>query len=272
MSRSTSPGSARARRSVAHLTPPFDGYPYLVTRIGRSALRHMAILPSTWSRERLLGLARRQALANRLDTCLVLGPADAIYVAPDGAEEQADHVPTGIPVVERLRLADSLPRTPEIAARRARLRAYKDEDDSPRYIVGDGLEGGRPAILNDIFRLASLEGEDPHRGLAPCPTCGELAGDYLATQGEGNGDLTRRVIRVFCRCENHNRCARCGEPLAERRLSAYHFVAETGSVCYVAAYRGLSHRCRRSHVVHPPAWTATRTIPDVPRSDPPGKA
>jgi hypothetical protein len=58
---------ARTRRSASGLTPPYDDYPYLVTRIGHCALRHMAVLPTTWSHERLVGLARRQAAANRLD-------------------------------------------------------------------------------------------------------------------------------------------------------------------------------------------------------------
>jgi hypothetical protein len=245
MSRS-SVARVRARHPVAHLTPPFDGYPYVVTRIGHSALLHLAILPATWSRERLLDLTRRQALANHLDTCLVLGPGEAVYFTADGEETPARHVPTGLPVVERLRLAENLPKTPEMAARRARLRAYADAQRGGGYIVGDGLEAGRPAIPDDLFRLGSLDGEDPHPGLARCPTCGELVGDYLATKGEGNGDLTQRVIRVYCRCENDNRCARCGEPLAPRRLSAYHFVEETGSVCYVAAYCAFSHRCRRA--------------------------
>lgn len=244
-SRSSRTGT-RARRSFAHLMPPFDGYPYLVTRIGHSALRHMAVLPRSWPRERLLDLTRRQAAANRLDTCLALGPAEAIFVTADGEEHRANHIPTGLPVLGRLRLAEELPRTAEMAARRARLRAYADVQDGPRYIVGDGLEGGRAANPDDVIRLTSLPGDtDPHRGLVRCSTCGELAGDYLATRGEGNGDLRRRVIRVHCRCENHNRCARCGEPLAERRLSAYHLAEEQGSARYVAAYSAFSHRCRR---------------------------
>jgi len=75
MSRSTVAQRDRAPRPRhAQLTPPFDGYPYLVTRIGHSALRHFAVLPTDWSAERLVSLTRRQALANRLDTCLVLGP------------------------------------------------------------------------------------------------------------------------------------------------------------------------------------------------------
>ena len=237
---------ARTRRSFAHLTPPFDGYPYLVTRIGQSALRHIAILPPTWSPERLLDLTRRQALANRLDTCLALGPDKAVYVTADGEEYPAAAVPTGLPVVERLRLASNLPRTSEMAARRVRLRTYADAQKVPGYMIGDGLEAGRRAVLDDIFRLAGLEGADPHPGLARCATCAEFAGDYLATKGEGNGDLNRRVVRVHCRCDNHNRCARCGEPLAAHRLSAYHWVEDRDSVCYVAAYSAFSHHCPRT--------------------------
>jgi hypothetical protein len=241
---------SRAPRSVAGLTPPFDGYPYLVTRIGHSALRHLAALPATWPYERLIGLTRRQALANRMDTCLVLGPGEAIYVAPDGAEGRATHVPIGLPVVDRLRLAEHLPRTPEMAAHRARLRAYADAHRGRGYMVGDNLEGGRPATPEDVIRLVGVAGGDPHPGLARCATCREYAGDYLAAEGQGNGDLTPRVIRVHCPCENHNHCARCGGPLAERRLSAYQFVEETGTAWYLAAYCAFSHRCRRiSHEV-----------------------
>ena len=130
-----------------------------------------------------------------------------------------------------------------MAARRADLRAFADAQVGSRYIVGDGLEGGRPATREDLVRLVGHDGRDPDPGLARCPRCGELAGDYLATEGQGNGDPTPRVIRVYCRCENHNRCARCGEPLAERRLSAYHFAEESRTVCYVAAYCAFSHTC-----------------------------
>jgi len=41
--------------------PPFDGYPYLVTRIGHSALRHVALLPADnlASGDRPMGRMRR---------------------------------------------------------------------------------------------------------------------------------------------------------------------------------------------------------------------
>ncbi len=123
-------GSSSARRERAPkphhalLTAPFDGYPYLVTRIGHSAMRHLAVLPTDWSAEQLVRLTRRQALANRLDTCLVLGAEHAVYVGAAGAEAEATFVPTGLPVVEQLALAEELPATPELAARQAALRAW----------------------------------------------------------------------------------------------------------------------------------------------------
>jgi len=246
MSRSTLAQRQRAPKPRrAQLTAPFDGYPYLVTRIGHSALRHFAVLPTTWSPEQLVSLARRQALANRLDTCLALDPEHAVYVSADGTEEEATHIPTGLPVVEQLALAEELPATPELAERQAALRAWADAQIHEGYIVGDGLEGGRPATRDDRVALAGHDG-DPHPGLVRCRTCGDLSGDYLATHGEGDGDRRPRVIRVHCRCENHNRCARCGEPLADRRLSAYYFDEERGSVYYVAAYCGFRHRCRET--------------------------
>jgi len=80
------------------LPQPFDGYPYVVTRIGHTALRSVAVVPSDWSRERLIDLTRRQAIANQLETCLCLGPAESVFVTPDGTATHSDFVPAGIPV------------------------------------------------------------------------------------------------------------------------------------------------------------------------------
>jgi hypothetical protein len=59
-----------------------------------------------------------------------------------------------------------------------------------------------------------------------------------------DGDRTPRVIAVHCGCDNHNRCAGCGERLAAHRLSAYAWDEARSHVAYLAAYAGLSHRCR----------------------------
>ena len=225
------------------LPQPFDGYPYVVTRIGHTALRSVAVVPSDWSRERLVDLTRRQAIANQLETCLCLGPAESVFVTPDGTAMGSDLVPVGIPVVDGLALADRIPETAELAARRARLAAYRESLNPHGFLVGDGLAGGRPAADDDIARLSGRDSRGIPMGLDRCATCGGFRGDYLQTKGEADRDITPCVVRVYCRCENHNRCARCGEPLAKSRLSAYEFNEEDAQVCYAAAYMGLSHRC-----------------------------
>ena len=240
--------STFARRSVRgrtrpRLVPPFDGYPYLVTRIGHSALRHIALVPAVWPRDRLLDLARRQRDANRLDTCLALAPRVAVYCYFDGSEAPADYIPTGLPVTEALQLAESFPETAELAERRVRLTAYANKYRGTGYLVGDNLEGGRPACPDDIERLSGTSREGVPAGLRRCPTCGWFAGDYLARRGEGNGDMNPRVVEVNCRCANHNRCAACGEALAASRLSAYRWDESERKVWYLAAYAGLGHRC-----------------------------
>lgn len=221
----------------------FDGYPYLVTRIGQSALRHIALAPASWPRDRLVDLARRQRDANRLDTCLVLGCHDALYLHAEGREGRAEHVPSGMPVIDRLRLAEALPATAELSHRRAHLAVFVETHQGKGYIVGDGLEGGRPAGPQDIERLAVAAPDAVPPGLRRCATCGRFAGDYLAVKAEGNGDPSPRVIEVLCRCSNHNHCAACDEPLASDRLSAYSYDEEERKAWYLAAYAAFSHRC-----------------------------
>jgi hypothetical protein len=225
------------------LPEPFDGYPYLVTRIGHSPLRHMAVLPTDWPRERLVDLARRQAEANRLETCLCLGPAEAVFFATDGSAAETAIIPSGVPVVERLALAEPVPQTEEVAVRRRHLEAYAKRSNPGGHLVGDGLEGGRPATPEDIDRLSRPNARATPKGLSRCATCRLFTGDYLAVHGEGNGDLTPRVIEVHCRCQNHNRCAGCGATLAEWRLSSYLYDEAAGSVRYAAAYMAFNHRC-----------------------------
>jgi hypothetical protein len=232
--------------------PAFTGYPYLVTRIGACALRHLAIVPADWSRDRLLELLERQASTNQMATCLVLGPAEAWYVNVDRDQDEAGPAtrstvaPSGMPVVDRILLPADVPETPEMTVRRLELRAFTGRHRGTGYIVGDNLEGGRVASPDDVVRLAARGAGDPGPGLAACPTCGESAGDLLQVGEPGSRYPGSRVIRLDCRCANHNRCARCGDALADRRLSAYFWDGAKQGVWYVAAYSALSHRCRRS--------------------------
>jgi len=224
----------------------FDGYPYLVTRIGHSALRNVAILPTDWPRERLVDLGIRQARANKLDTCLCLAPSDAVYVTAEGKTDEARFVPFGIPVVERLVLAEQFSETPELVARQATLLRFREASGATGYIVGDGLERGDLATAADVDRLSVLNAEGFPLGLSRCRVCRWMRGDYLALRGEGNGDMRPRVVRVHCKCENENRCAGCGGALAAWRLSSYFWDEAERKVWYVAAYSALSHRCART--------------------------
>jgi hypothetical protein len=226
-----------------NLRLPFDGFPYLVTRIGRTTLQHIALLPADWSRDRLVEAVRRQVAANRLDTCLCLGPAEAVYVAADGSESTSSELPWGMPALGAIATAEPLEGTPELRARWADLQAFARRHPGDGYLVGDGLEGGRRASHEDVKLLSGRDANGIPAGLYRCAGCGDFRGDYLAVRGEGNGDRTPRVVPVHCRCDNHNRCARCGGNLAPWRLSAYHFAEADRAVRYAAAYMALGHRC-----------------------------
>lgn len=215
--------------------PCFDGYPYLITRIGRCALRGITLLPADRSRDHIVELARTQADLNRLETAACFGPTDAEYVSADRTRTGAGPTPSGLLVVDGLRLVEAFPATPELEARARRLQTFVDAIKPKGYLVGDGTDGGRHADPATIERLSSIGSNGLPGGLDRCPTCGEVAGDYYR---EPNG-----VIRVWCACDNHNRCARCMEPLADHRLSAWFWDDAKREPWHVAAYAAFSHRC-----------------------------
>jgi hypothetical protein len=227
----------------AALPTLFDGYPFLATWIGRTPLRNIAIVPADWPPERLLDLTLRQALTNGLDTRLCLGPDRGFYVAAQAPNKQINMTPADIAVVERLALVERFPASPDVLARRDSLARFADATRGFGYLVGDGLEAGRIATDADIEALSATDADGVPAGLARCPECRCLRGEYLALRGQGNGDMGPRVIRVDCRCENHNRCAGCGRTLAAWRLSSYFWDDANGSVRYLASYCALSHRC-----------------------------
>ena len=230
--------------AASRIPPTFDGFPCLVTRFGHTPLRHISLLPADWPRARLLEVARRQVAANRLDTCLCLSMKEGVYLSPDGEEWTGTLAVWGLPLAGRLRLPETIPLTEELRGRQGRLESFIDRVAArDGYLVGDGLEGGRRATTADVQRLSGPGACGATPGLARCAACGQLRGEFLAVAGEGNGDLTPRVLDVHCRCQNHNRCAGCGGPLADGRLSAYEYDEAGGQVIYRAAYAGLGHRC-----------------------------
>jgi hypothetical protein len=137
---------ADARSIDLELLPVFDGYPYLVSRIGHTPLRHIALVPGDWPRERIVALARAQASANRFGTVACFAFDDVVYVTPEGSTYPSDILPAGLPVIDRLRLAEEFPVTPELTTRHALLEAFSEQHRGDGYLIGDGLEARRPAI------------------------------------------------------------------------------------------------------------------------------
>ena len=236
MYRFTSSRRPRAPRLGGAVLPPrFDGYPYLVSRVGRCALRHIALVPADWPRERIIAMARAQAGVNRFETAACFGPRDAVYFDFDVAATRDGPTPTGTIVFGRLRLPEPLPETDDLTARRASLEAFDRANRTGGYLVGDGTDRGGHARPEDRARLGGRQLDGLPTGLRRCPRCGQAAGDYLRGGVE--------IVHIHCACDNHNRCARCLRPLAGHRLSAWFWDDEDGVAWHLAAYAAFSHRC-----------------------------
>lgn len=227
---------------------PFDGWPYLLTRIGGTPLRHLILLPAAWTTAHLRHFARRQAAVNWLPTCLVTGPAEAAYFSPQGLVEDRDTVPRGVATAELLAPVEPVPDSEELAVRRRALAAYRESRRGTGYLMGDGFEFGPEWTEKDVARYLVGPADAAPRGLARCPACEEVAGEFLA-RGEDPDQAATGLcypsgkVSVYCRCENRNRCGACGQLLAPHRLGACYYNAATRWVTYFPAYQGLRHRC-----------------------------
>jgi hypothetical protein len=214
--------------------PAFDGYPYLVTPLG-PGLCHYIVLPGDLGIDELVHLARRQHAANRLRTCLVLGPATAVHLADEG--ETLGEVPwCNIPVSDGLMGPEEFPPTVDLRERQQRLRAFIAEGPASWTVI-DSMPG-RPATAEELVRLSGTDLDGVPVGLVRCTVCTAYRGECL-----GSTQQPYLVVRVFCRCENHNRCARCLHRLYEHRLDGCYYDEGERTVIHVPAFGGLSHRC-----------------------------
>lgn len=227
--------------SFVQRLPLFVGFPYLVTRIV-GPLCHVMLLPADRSEEELRHLATLQVLANRLETYLVLGE-DPIHYDIDGTPSRVAAAPRGgFLVAGKLRPAEDFPPTPELAARAERLRVFIESLKQTGFLVCSPQLGYRPATAEEISRLAGHSPDGVPRGLVRCGDCGECRGECLGSAPHSD----RQIASVYCRCENHNRCARCGNTLAAWRLHAHHFDRRTGKILFQPSFSGMSHVCSES--------------------------
>jgi hypothetical protein len=220
--------------------PAFDGYPYLAIGVTRQ-LVHFSILPATLLARDYAMLVRDQVDANKLDACLVLVEDYALYVHADGREYRTATLPSRrLPVMGRLRLSRDFPLTNEMEQRLRRLERYvRQYSPKAGFMVGDLTKGGRPATPEEFRSLQGPARDGVPRGLNRCEVCGDWRGECLDPKPRWAG----LVMKVACLCENDNRCARCLEPLAERKLNANYYDPRDGAIWHVPAFCGLGHEC-----------------------------
>jgi hypothetical protein len=105
-------------------------------------------------------------------------------------------------------------------------------------LFGDLTKGGRSATEEERQRLSGKQPNGVPNGLIQCKTCGDWAGECL----DPNPMFIGMIMKVDCRCQNDNLCARCGKPLYEYKLNANYY-GKDGIIWHVAAFIGFSHRC-----------------------------
>jgi hypothetical protein len=212
----------------------FDSFPYLNTRVGRG-LFHLEPLPATASLEELKLIAEVQVSYNRLDACLVIGPASCIYFDRDGTVRPSTSIPSG-----GINFAGQLLPCGAFRVDRdvhQRLREFVELRREAGYVFGDLTKGGRSATEEELGELAGFQHGGVPYGLERCGVCGDWRGQCLDPSPEFRG----MVMQVRCLCQNDTRCARCGHPFADRAVNANYY---DGKIWHVPGLAALKHKCR----------------------------
>jgi hypothetical protein len=234
--------SETAAQDLAELRQ-FDGFPYLNTRVC-SALYHITLLPADAPESTLLNIAGQQASANRLPVCLVLAANRGVYFWEDGRVRWSADTPRGGTLLaNRLETpVDFLPTDDLRDRERALLHIVENDSRKGTLVGGDLSKGGRKATPEEARRLDGTNQNGVPRGLTQCRSCREWRGTCLDPSPQFAG----LIMRVHCRCENHNRCARCRRNLYTARLNANYYDVHDRTIWHVPGFCALSHKCGAS--------------------------
>jgi hypothetical protein len=220
-------------------TALFDGFPYLVTRVVPT-MYHLIVLPDDIDAVQLLEIARGQADANQLPTCLVLAPDAGVSVEAVGKEYSDTPPRGGVVVTARLRPCQPFTERASLARRRQALDRFIDQVAPKKgYLLGDLTKGGRPATLEEAVMLTGTQPNGVPRGLERCRRCEEWQGRCL----DPSPQFARQVMEVHCHCANNNRCAACGQLLHTRKLNANHYEEADGGIWHTPGFSGFAHTC-----------------------------
>jgi len=171
----------------------------------------------------------------------VLSNERGLWFTPGGGKSYSHHTPWGgILITDGLKICRGFYPSPELEKRANRLAVLVQEyRRRGGFIRGDSSHGGQPATEHE---LESLSGEGPGggpKGLDKCPACGGWRGECLGTAE----NYKTSVLPVSCRCDNNNRCARCGNPLHEHKLNSNIFEPSDGQIRYVPGFACFGHVC-----------------------------
>ena len=146
----------------------------------------------------------------------------------------------GILVADKLPPSRAIGDDEELRLRSQQLAAFIGAKSFTGYMLGDFTKGGREATAEEQVLLGGTTEDGIPRGLTRCPACSGFKGTCLDPSETFRG----QVMRVHCHCDNWNRCARCGETLAEWRLNANYYDTADNQIWHVPGFCGLSHKCK----------------------------
>jgi hypothetical protein len=212
--------------------PLFKGFPYILTHLA-GCLYHIILLPQASSPSHHIETARHQAQANRLPTWLVASEQEAQFF------QIGFRLPVVVPVPQprsivfgKLISQEAIPEEREILIRYLTLSLHSHflHGDGPALYVGDLTKGGRPVTDAEIEKLSGCQRNGIPKGLRQCAVCLGWYGICLDTT------IPDLLVSVHCRCQNDNRCARCGQLLYRLKLNSNHFSESDGSIWHVPGF------------------------------------
>lgn len=238
----SSPEGATAEDSQEEKARPpiLGGFPYLYSVLSQGVVNH-TLLPETMTDDELIELARVQVTINHTEGCLVLGPDRAVYFQPDGTATFRPVVPQCWRVeIGVLEPPFEFERSSNFERREKLAASYVDMlHEKVGSGWGDSFCGGDLIDPQEAAALRGLNPDGSPKGLRRCDTCGEYRGhclDPMIAQ-------TRLLLPVYCRCQNFNRCARCGQHLHARRLNGNYYRPQDGLLIYVPGVAAAKHVC-----------------------------